>query len=185
MGSKTKIEYCDSTGNLMAGCQGCELYNPSWPDEKNTCYAERITRIYAGNRGWPERFNKPAIFSKRIDQILSWSDLTGTDREDKPWLNGLPRIVFLNDMGDMFTESLPLDWFNAFADKLADSPHIYLLLTKRPSRMAKYFNEKYWTYRNGVPDNFWLGTSITQYSTLQRLNHLEKLAGVANLCFNL
>ena len=176
MAIKTKIEYCDSTGNLMAGCQGCELYNPSWPDEKNTCYAERITRNKAGQRGWPERFNKPAIFSRRIEQIISWRDLTGTNREDKPWLNGFPRIVFLNDMGDMFTESLPLNWFDAFIDKLASSPHIYLLLTKRPKRMYKYFLSQ-----PEVPPNFWLGTSITGRATLDRLEDLRQLEGMAKL----
>ena len=28
MGIKTAIQWCDSTGNLPMGCDGCELWNP-------------------------------------------------------------------------------------------------------------------------------------------------------------
>ncbi|MCK5607457.1 DUF5131 family protein [Candidatus Pacearchaeota archaeon] len=175
MGIDTKIEYCDSSGNLMAGCQGCELYNPKWTDDKNVCYAERLTRRHAGNKGWPEAFNKPKVFPERLKTIAGWSDLTGKDRPLKPWLNGYPRIVFLNDMGDTFTESLPEGWLDPYIMELRNSPHIYLLLTKRPKKMVTYFKESL----GEVPDNFWLGTSVTSMAQIGRIDELAKISHMA------
>src|SRR4051812_33920511 len=106
MGNKTSIEWADSTLNLEMGCDGCELRN----DQTDTCYAGKLTDRFAGLTGWPEAFDKPKLFLHRLDGALRWSDLTGKQRPEKPWLNGLPRIIFLDDMGDTFTESLPEDW---------------------------------------------------------------------------
>src|SRR5581483_8056917 len=103
----THIEYCDSTLNLQMGCDGCEL----WTNDVRKCYAGILHSRHAGtSSGYPASFDRPKIFQKRLLELQKWPDLTGTERKDKPWLNGLPRIVFLNDMGDTFTESLPLDW---------------------------------------------------------------------------
>jgi len=130
VGKKTKIEYADSSLNLMMGCQGCELYDPE-PGE-NHCYAASMIRRYAGRKGWPESFTEPAYFPERLEQVLKWSDLTGTERPDKPWLNGMPRVVFVNDLGDGFAPNVdPQRWLTKEAlIRMGDSPHIWLLLTK-------------------------------------------------------
>src|SRR3990167_2456987 len=107
------ISWCDSTLNLMMGCGGCELWNGA----RKSCYAGVMTeRQVRGDhfalhsKGWPEAFDAPQLFPHRLPEALAWPDLTGKDRLEKPWLNGLPRIVFLNDMGDTFTDQLPPDW---------------------------------------------------------------------------
>lgn len=153
----TAIEWCDSTLNLQMGCDGCEL----WTAKKRHCYAGVLTERYGGQKGWPVSFDRPAIFPERLQQALSWSDLTGTDRPDKPWLNGLPRIIFLDDMGDTFTESLAIDWLLPFIPQMVLSPHRWLILTKRAKRMATFFKH----YLGYVPDNFWLGISATDQRT--------------------
>src|SRR3712207_7534850 len=43
-------------------------------------------------------------FPGRMAEAALWSDLTGTDRPDKPWLNGMPRLIFISDMGDALSE---------------------------------------------------------------------------------
>ena len=48
----------------------------------------------------------PEIYPARIVRACEWPDLTGTKRAGKPWLDGLPRCIFLDDMGDTFTEKL-------------------------------------------------------------------------------
>lgn len=108
MAEKTKIEWCDSVCNLQMGCAGCEL----WLPEKGVkhCYAGTLTERYGGRSGWPKKFEEPALFLERMDEAMLWADMTGMSRSDKPWLNGLPRVVFLNDMGDTFTEGLDADW---------------------------------------------------------------------------
>ncbi|KKN11573.1 hypothetical protein LCGC14_1025230 [marine sediment metagenome] len=167
MGSNTKIEWCDSSGNLQMGCDGCEL----WNKKVRTCYSGILTNQYAGNKGWPDSFDKPKIFPERVDTIIKWRSLVAKTRPNKPWLNGLPRVVFLNDMGDTFTEGLPIDWLSPFIDKLEKSPHIYLILTKRPKRMREFFGSLGY-----VPENFWLGTSATDQATADiRIPELLKI----------
>ncbi len=72
--------------------------------------------------GWPDAFDKPKIFPERMAQAERWSDLTGTKRDDKPWIPAsMPRLTFLCDMGDVFTEGLPLDWLDPFLSRMAAS----------------------------------------------------------------
>jgi len=105
MPKDTNIHWCDSSVNLMMGCDGCEL----WREGSRHCYAGTLTLRHAGRKGWPESFDRPRLFPERLAGALRWPDLTGTARPGKPWLDGLPRVVFVNDMGDTFTESLPPD----------------------------------------------------------------------------
>lgn len=157
MGLLTAIEWCDSTLNLQAGCDGCELWNPKAGIKH--CYAGTLTARHAGKKGWPVAFDQPALFPERLAAALRWPDLTGTERPEKPWLNGRPRMVFLNDMGDTFTESLPVDWLAPHLPAMADSPHVWMLLTKRPKRMREFFEQ------HPCPPNVWLYVSVTDQST--------------------
>jgi protein gp37 len=177
MAKDTHIEWTDSTLNAEMGCDGCELYNPKLeaadPDYKPECYAKIQTDRYAGHsKGYPEAFNKPKLFTDRIALACKWADLTGKSRPTKPWLNGLPRTIFLDDMGDTFTESLPLDWLAPFIPAMEAAPHIWQLLTKRPERMRTFF-ERY----GHVPKNFWLMTSVTDKRTAPRIHQLLWIAG--------
>lgn len=163
MSKETKIQWCDSTNNPQMGCEGCELVKGL---KHPICYAKNLVDRYKGLPGWPESFDKPKIFMDRVPVMTGWSDLTGTDRPDKPWLNGLPRIIFLNDMGDTFSAGMPFDWFKDVLPAIAKSPHQYLVLTKWPKRFLNF------TYRHRITDNIWPGTSITSKKTLFRANSL-------------
>jgi protein gp37 len=163
---KTGIEYVDSSVNEMAGCDGCELWEPK--KRVRRCYAGRMFEQTLGGRpGWPEAFDKPEIFAGRIADAAGWPDLTGMDRRDKPWLNGMPRIIFVNDMGDTWTKSLDPMWLSDRIPVMRDSPHLWLLLTKSVSRMTQFFDRLRY-----VPDNLVLGTSVTGAGTEARLESL-------------
>lgn len=164
MGKDTGIQWCDSTLNIQSGCEGCELVNGQ---EVVKCYAKTLTDRYAGLKGWPEAFEKPKIFMERTQNMSNWPDLTGTDRPGKPWLNNLPRIVFLNDMGDTFSRGMPDDWFAQVLPKIKNSSHQYLVLTKWPHRFRDFTS----TYV--LPENVWAGTSITDNKSLARIKHLK------------
>ena len=161
MGEKTKIEWCDSTVNLMVGCGGCEL------SASGHCYAEQLVSRYAGRKGWPEDFNKPAFFWERLDKALAWPDLTGTPRPGKPWLDGRPRMIFVNDLGDTFVRQTAQEWADLVVAvrKMEDSPHTWLFLTKRPHNLKTFL--RLWTSRTGRPwpENCWCGTSVTDQAT--------------------
>lgn len=163
MGLTTGIQFADSTVNGMMGCDGCELWPPSPAEraahpEKRICYAGVATENMLSNgprKGWPVSFDAPVLFPGRIEATARWKDLTGTTRQDKPWLDDLPRIIFCDDMGDRWTASLPIDSLGPTLPIIAKAPHIYLFLTKRPDRAAEFSR----TYR--LPENLWLGTTIT------------------------
>lgn len=172
MGIKTAIEYCDSTVNPIMGCTGCELYDPD--PALNHCYAATLVNRYAGRKGWPESFNRPEIFPERLEKALKWSDLTGRDRPDKPWLNGKPRVVFVNDLSDGFCPDIdPEEWLAPYLGTMAESPHFWLLLTKWPRLMRKFFE------RHPVPANFGLGTTVLRQKDEWRIVELLKIeAGI-------
>lgn len=168
MGIKTKISYSDSTVNPIMGCSGCELYNPV--QSKNHCYAATFCNRWAGtNKGFPADFNSPQHFPGRLEKAIRWSDLTGTDRPNKPWLNGYPRIIFVNDLSDGFCDDVdPSGWLGPCLHKMSQSPHIWLLLTKWPKAMSYFFPD-------GAPENFWLGTSVFRQRDEQRIKELLRI----------
>ena len=164
MSAKTRIEWCDSTINPIMGCTGCAL-------RKNHCYAAILCARYAGRKGWPKSFDQPEFFPGRLEKAVKWSDLTGKARPDKPWLDGLPRHIFVNDLSDGFC--LDVDaygWLLPHLDAMEDAPHIWLLLTKWPARMREFFASI-----GGAPDNFYLGVSIeNQAAADERREYLER-----------
>jgi protein gp37 len=170
MGKETDISYADSTINPCVGCMGCELHSKACP-EKSTCYARALVERYrkAGNRGWPASFDAPEHFPGRIEKALKWPDLTGTRRPEKPWLNGYPRVVFVNDLSDGFHSIDPEIWLTPHLEAMAASPHIWLFCTKRPDVMRAYFES------HAVPKNFWLMTTVTGQSTIWRAMNLRMI----------
>lgn len=190
MGKKTAIEYCDSSTNPIRGCGGCELALPQ-SDDLPVCYSNKLIGRWAGKPGWPESFFRPIFVEGVLESALKWSDLTGKSRgkewsdmigkvkESKPWLDGMPRIIFVNDMSDSWTEyiwnnsqrlTLAHDWLAPYMPALIDGSHRIMLLTKRPSRAVKFFKEF-----GSVPANFMVGTSITSMNTLNRATVLSTL----------
>lgn len=175
MAIKTAISYCDSTVSPTPCCSGCELFHVDL--SKNHCFAHRMSRRWSGkNKGWPESFTEYQFFPGRIEKACRWSDLTGTKRPDKPHLDGMPRVIFFDDLGDAFAPIAPLDWAAPYIDMMAESPHIWLWLTKWPHRMFNFFADLGY-----VPDNFWLGTTITSQETTWRIKQLLRLRSIAKM----
>lgn len=169
MGVHTKIEWTDSSLSLEVGCQGCELWNPAIGEK--TCYAGNLVERYAGLKGWPESFDKPKLFPERLIEAERWKDLRGTNRADKPWLNGMPRLIFLDDLGDTFTESLPIDWLTPYLERMSKMPVIWQVLTKRANRMLEF------SKTHPFPKNFWLLTSVTSAANYNRVEQLMEVRG--------
>jgi len=171
MGRETKIPWCDSTINPVMGCDGCELHRAGAGESH--CYAASLVGRYAGVPGWPASFDRPQRFVGRIERACCWSDLTGKDRVGKPWLNGYARTIFLGDLGDVFTESLPIDWLAACLAPMAQAPHLWILCTKRPGRARRFFQE------HACPPNLWLLTTVTGPATVNRVTELLRVPGVS------
>ncbi len=186
MSKKTTIHWCDGTVNPVMGCAGCELWTPT----RKTCYAGILHGRRKTSKGFSPDFNCPKLFPGRMATAARWSDLTGTDRLDKPWLNGLPRLTFVSDMGDALSEknticpgnspvhggAVPFEYLRQeiidAATSEAGSRHRWLWLTKRPKRMVQ-FNQ--WLRKNfltDIPRNVWAGTSVTKNTNLKRVDEL-------------
>ena len=150
------------------GCDGCELRVPG--SETNHCYAADLVRRWAGSKGYPKSFDKPELFAGRIEAACRWRDLTGTTRPDKPWLNGMPRLIFMNDLSDPFSPSVDSEaWLTPALPAIASSPHIWLLLTKRPTVALSYWRA------HAIPRNVWPGVSITGPASLRRIDYLAQM----------
>jgi protein gp37 len=129
---------------------------------------------YRGLPGWPTTFDAPQYFGGRLEKAIRWADLTGKDRPEKPWLNGYPRLIFVCDLADPFTESVdPDSWLTPMLPKMADSPHIYILLTKRGRRMLAFWQ------RHEIPANVWQGVTVTGPGTLARAEALLEVPGAS------
>ena len=170
MGKDTNIEWCDSTINGTSGCDGCELWNA----QHLTCYAgtlqtsrlsKSLPRLYSPD------FSEVRMIPGRYAQAASWPDLRGMERPAKPWLNGMPRMIFVGDLGDTFSRAVTDDFltrelFGAITSTQGQR-HFWMLLTKRPKRLAEL--AKKW---GGLPDNCMAMTTVTSQKTALRVADL-------------
>lgn len=167
MGDKTNIEWCDSTVNPSSGCDGCEL----WNEVMRTCYAGNLheTRLYPSFKDtrpelYAPTFSEVRLIPGRMAQAADWRDLRGKDRPKKPWLNGLPRIIFVGDLGDFMSRAVTDDYFKSEIigniTSKQGSRHFWMLLTKRPRRLAELSEAL-----GGLPDNVMALTTVTTQKT--------------------
>lgn len=179
MSSKTKIQWCDSTANPTMGCDGC----PLWVPEKGIkiCYAGSDHERKDGKvKGFSPRFEILTFWPGRMTKAAGWRDLRGSARPDKPWLDGMPRMIFVSDMSDALSAAVSFEYLEAEIIDNVTSPkgrrHAWLWLSKRPARMAKFSG---WLGEHGRawPDNLWAGTSIINKPMLAGIDHLARVGG--------
>lgn len=135
--SDTSIEWAEKVWNPVTGCtkasKGCR-----------NCYAERMSKRLAGRAGYPEDGFKVTLHPDKLDEPLRWKK---------------PARVFVCSMGDLFHKDVSDEWIDSILClMLRAQQHIFLLLTKRPERMAAYFND----IRNNTGGAF--ARLFTQYS---------------------
>jgi protein gp37 len=175
MAKNTAIQWCDGTVNPTMGCDGCEL----WSADNKTCYAGKLHEDKGQfNIGFSPRFEVLTYHRGRVAKAARWSDLRGCDRPTKPWLNGMPRTIFVSDMSDSLSKDVPFEylWTEVVdnVSSVAGRRHVWMWLTKRPERMAEFAR---WLDDLGVPwpENLWAGTSITTAKSLSRIRSLVRV----------
>jgi protein gp37 len=156
----SSIEWTDSTWNPVAGCTivtaGC-----------TNCYAMRMAARLAAMGS-----EKYRGLTRKSGRRHVW---TGKIRCDKKTLNvprmwHKPRRIFVNSMSDLFHEDVPIAFIRKVWRVMQDTPHhTYLILTKRPERMAEVVR--------GLPlaPNVWLGTSVEDNRVLGRIDALREV----------
>lgn len=120
MAGKTKIEWADRVWNPTVGCtpvsSGC-----------THCYAKRMF----------ERFYQSHKFE---DVTCRPERLTIPEK----WIK--PQRIFVDSMSDLFHEDVPDDFIDRVIVSCATrytKHHVFMILTKRPERMLKYFGGRY------------------------------------------
>ena len=130
------------------------------------------------NPGYAQTFEDPRLFLGRMAEAAAWSDLRGLARAAKPWMDGLPRLIFVSDMADALSSTVSFEYLRdeiiANVASPAGQRHIWLWLTKRPSRMAEFSR---WLIDRGIswPDNLVAMTSVTSAATVSRVAQLREV----------
>ena len=175
MSDKTKIQWCDSTVNPTMGCDGCEL----WTAKVKKCYAGAMhVRRGGKTKGFSPTFEELTFWPGRMARAARWRDLADMSRDDKPWLDGLPRLIFVSDMSDALSSSVSFEYLRDEIISNVTTPggrkHRWLWLTKRPDRMSQF---SAFLRGDGLawPGNLWAGTSITTRATTSRIRDLLRV----------
>ena len=140
MAANTKIEWAHDTFNPWTGCA---KVSPACQH----CYAEGFARFpHIGTWG--------ASGARMRTSDANWKKPLAWDRQAKA--AGTRRRVFCASLADVFEDRADLDPMRADLWRLIkQTPSLdWLLLTKRPARMAS------WAAEHGWPENAWAGTTV-------------------------
>lgn len=147
----TKIEWTNRTWNPVTGCtkvsEACQ-----------NCYAETMARRLKGmGQEKYENGFKVTIHPETLEDPMHWRK----------------GMVFVCSMGDLFHEDVEYEYIARVFDVISHCFWLtFQILTKRPDRMAYFFNEyKY----DRVPRNAWLGTTCESSMHYDRIAHLTSI----------
>jgi protein gp37 len=143
--AETSIEWATHVWNPTTGCdrvsEGCDH-----------CYALTLAnRLKAMGNPRYQVDGDPRTSGPGFGLTLHWDKL----EEPLHWRD--PRRVFVNSMSDLFHDDVPVDFIGAVFDAMEATPvHTFMILTKRPGRMASILAR----VRPDPLPNVWLGTSV-------------------------
>lgn len=151
------------------------------------CYAAYLHMIRGANPRRPEKvshkgharvFEEITQFPGRMADVARLADLSGTRRPEAPWKDGLPRLIFVSDMGDALSAGVSFDYLKNEIIDVVTGPqgarHLWLWLTKRPARMLQ-FDRWLQTQRVDWPSNLVAMTSVMDRRMAGAIAPLRKL----------
>ena len=153
--AKTSIEWATDVWNPSTGCTevspGC-----------GRCYAKPMSRRLKamGQKKYAREFEY-VEHEQDIGMPLKWKK---------------PRKIFVNSMSDLFHEKSTFEFtMRCFLTMLKAPQHTYLILTKRPRRMAE-FSELFAKYfGRDIPPHIWMGTSVESAGYTHRIDDLREV----------
>lgn len=166
MGSKTKIDWCDSTWSPVTGClHDCEY-----------CYARRIAERFGANQ-MPIFADYPVLHEpvRCTDTYAYMRDAGISTGKIQPYPFGFlptfhrykldepqrwkkPRNIFVCSMADLFGDWVPDEWIEEVFQACDAAPqHRYLFLTKNPKRYVDLYRKNILPIGQG----YWYGTTVT------------------------
>lgn len=166
--TNTKIEWCDITWNCVRGCTpvsaGC-----------TNCYASKMAARFCGTGQPYEGLAKGGKWTGKVRCIETALN------EPMHWRK--PARIFVNSMSDLFHADVPESFIWNVLQVVEQCPrHTFIILTKRPERMAAILHE--WVthpmHGRGEPlPNLWCLTSVEdQQAADERIPWLLKTPAV-------
>ena len=168
--------FIPETWNPIIGCSkvspGCE-----------NCYAEKQAHIRRFNAKTAQ-YKEVVVKSPHDPRYGEWNGTTAfvLSQLTKPAEWTKPRAIFVCSMGDLFHEHSDFEKIDAVFSVMSDcDQHLYILLTKRPERMAAFWKWK--AEQHGIPwqpkPNVWLGiTAENQEQANKRIPILLQVPAV-------
>ena len=148
MGTKSTIEWTESTWNPITGCTkispGCKH-----------CYAERLA-LRLQLMGQPNYTNgfTLTLQEKSLELPLRWKR---------------PQTIFVNSMSDLFHKDVPAGFIKRVFDVMNQAKwHRYQILTKRSERLLELSHQLEWK------PHIWMGVSVENEQYTFRIDHLSK-----------
>ncbi len=155
MATNSAIEWTEATWNPSTGCSrvssGCK-----------NCYAEKLSaRLKAMGVAKYQNGFEFTEHASEVDLPLSWKK---------------PKKIFVNSMSDLFHEDSTREFVRRCFDVMVSADwHIYQVLTKRPKRMRVFSNEFARRYGHDIPQHIWMGTSVENSLTTNRIDRLREV----------
>lgn len=161
MSQQSAIEWTDATWNPVTGCTevspGCDH-----------CYARSFAERFRGvpNHPYEQGFDLK-LWPERLELPLRWKK---------------PRRIFVNSMSDLFHKDVP-DAFilEVFGVMARANQHIFQVLTKRPSRLARLAPKitrhlaQFTTELDSWPRHIWMGVSVETARYRWRVDRLRQV----------
>lgn len=164
--NSTLIEWADSTLNVMTGCTkistGCAL-----------CYAEELhTKRHTAHLN-NRHYSAPVQYHKPFSEIQLFPDRLAIPKRTRT-----PKRIFLCSMGDLFHPDVPDSFLHNVCTMIEECPqHTFMMLTKRPRRMASFF--LYRRDSQAILPNLWLGTTVENQAAADARLHFLTVAPAA------
>lgn len=171
MGNKTKIDWADSTWNVVTGClHGCEY-----------CYARRIAQRFSGVKignfnGNICELDEP--YRRSLDGKINPYPYEFMPTFHRYRLNDYigkkGRNIFVCSMADLFGQWVPDSWIEEVFKACKKAPqHNYLFLTKNPVRYSLLQDKDKLIKK----PNMWYGNTITNKEQMEIADYETGLLG--------
>jgi protein gp37 len=132
MANNSSIEWTEATWNPLAGC------TPVSPGCLN-CYA--ATMAYRLEKMGQAKYAGLTVLRNGV-RTFNGTIRTAESDLEAPLRRKTPTVYFVNSMSDLFHKDVPFEFIDKVFAVMALTPqHTYQVLTKRPERMAEYFED--------------------------------------------
>jgi protein gp37 len=164
----TGIEWTEHTWNPFvgctihtAGCTNCYAMRTAYRlQEFGVESYEGVVKMVGRNPVWTGRVNQATVAAFT-----------------KPTRIKKPSLIFVNSMSDFFHESALDQWRNEALEIMANTPHQYQVLTKRPENIWPYLERVGFKAIGGAafPPNVWIGATVERADCVHRIDTLRRV----------